>query len=390
MKKALCLIFVPAGDDRRRDGCSATRPAPRSVPGQYIVVFARLRGRRARAWPTGWRQPTGGRRASSIEHALKGFAAELPEQAVEALRRNPNVAYVEPDSVVWAVSRPSRLPHGGWIGLTSATCLLTTHTPTTRPAPASRPTLSTPAFATLTATSVVEPASATTPSAATAATRDGHGTHVAGTVGGATYGVAKGVTLKAVRVLDCNGSGSTSGVIAGIDWVTANHVGRPAVANMSLGGRSSSTLDAAVREFDRRWRELRRGGRQRQQLRRRPECLQLLALPVTEAMTIGATDSTDKKASWSNYGSCVDWFAPGVSITSDWYTGDTATNTISGTSMATPHTAGVAALYLEAYPSASPATVRNALYDLTTKGVVTCPTLPTTICCTAWLTRPRR
>jgi subtilisin family serine protease len=201
---------------------------------------------------------------------------------------------------------------------------------------------------------------------------NGHGTHVAGTVGGATYGVAKSVTLVAVRVLSCSGSGTTSGVIAGIDWVTGNHpTGQPAVANMSLGGGASSSLDTAVRNsiadgvsYAIAAGNGNAGGRQQDACRTSPA-------RVTEAMTISATDKTDKKASWANYGDCVDWFAPGVGITSAWYTSTTATNTISGTSMATPHTAGVAALYLQSNPGASPATVRTALFDLTTKGIVT-------------------
>jgi subtilisin family serine protease len=198
---------------------------------------------------------------------------------------------------------------------------------------------------------------------------NGHGTHVAGTVGGTTHGVAKGVSLVAVRVLNCSGSGTTSGVIAGLDWVTANHA-TPAVANMSLGGSASTALDDAVRNsiaigvgYAVAAGNGNPGGRAQDACKYSPA-------RVAEAMTIGAVDKTDTKASWSNYGSCVDWFAPGVGITSAWHSGDTATNTISGTSMATPHTTGVAALYLQSNPAASPATVRDALYAATTKGIV--------------------
>jgi len=191
-------------------------------------------------------------------------------------------------------------------------------------------------------------------------------------VGGATYGVAKGVSLVAVRVLGCSGSGSTSGVIAGIDWVTSDHIaGHPAVANMSLGGSASTALDNAVRNsiadgvsYAIAAGNGNQGGIAQDACKHSPA-------RVAEAMTIGATDSNDRKASWSNYGNCVDWFAPGVSITSAWYTSTTATNTISGTSMATPHTTGVAALYLQTNPGASPQQVRDALYANTTKGVVT-------------------
>ena len=200
---------------------------------------------------------------------------------------------------------------------------------------------------------------------------NGHGTHVAGTVGGSSYGVAKSVALVAVRVLDCGGSGSTAGVIAGIDWVTGNHApGAPAVANMSLGGGASTALDTAVQNSIGDGVSYAIAAGNGNQGGRAQDACKYSPARVSEAMTVGATDKTDTKTSWSNYGNCVDWFAPGLSITSAWNTSDTATNTISGTSMATPHTTGVAALYLQGNPGASPATVRTALYDNTTKGVV--------------------
>ncbi|MFC9246184.1 S8 family peptidase [Streptomyces sp. NPDC057136] len=201
----------------------------------------------------------------------------------------------------------------------------------------------------------------------------GHGTHVAGTVGGKTYGVAKGAKLIAVRVLACDGSGTTAGVIAGVDWVTAN-ARKPAVANMSLGGSASASLDDAVKKSIASGVSYSIAA---------GNGLPILGIPanacnysparVPEAITVGATDKTDSRASFSNYGTCLDLFAPGVDITSAWKDNDTATNTISGTSMATPHTAGVAALYLSTHPTATPAQVRNALVNNATSGKVQNP-----------------
>jgi subtilisin family serine protease len=184
---------------------------------------------------------------------------------------------------------------------------------------------------------------------------NGHGTHVAGTIGGATYGVAKDVRIVGVRVLDCKGSGAYSQIIAGIDWVTANAV-KPAVANMSLGGPASATLDAAVK------RSIASGvtyavaaGNDNAKA-----CTQSPAR-TPAAITVGATDNSDARASFSNYGSCLDIFAPGVRITSSSRTSDTGTAMMSGTSMASPHVAGAAALVLGAWPTLTPAKVRDYL-----------------------------
>ncbi len=196
---------------------------------------------------------------------------------------------------------------------------------------------------------------------------NGHGTHVAGTVGGATYGVAKGVGLVAVRVLNCSGSGSNAGVIAGVDWVTANAV-KPAVANMSLGGGAYAPLDTAVTNSINSGvtYAIAAGNSSANACNYSPA-------RTAAAITVGATTNTDARASFSNYGTCLDIFAPGQNITSDWYSNDTATNTISGTSMASPHVAGGAALYLAANPTATAAAVRNALVAAATPNVVTNP-----------------
>ncbi|MET9792118.1 S8 family peptidase [Streptomyces canus] len=201
----------------------------------------------------------------------------------------------------------------------------------------------------------------------TASDGNGHGTHVATTIAGSTYGVAKKAKVVAVRVLDNAGSGTTAGVIAGIDWVTSNHSG-PSVANLSLGGGASSTLDTAVRNSIASGvtYAIAAGNSSANASSYSPA-------RVTEAITVGATTSTDARASYSNYGSVLDVFAPGSSITAGWYTSDTATNTISGTSMATPHVAGAAAVYLAGHTSATPAQVATALVNGATSNVVTSP-----------------
>jgi subtilisin family serine protease len=195
---------------------------------------------------------------------------------------------------------------------------------------------------------------------------NGHGTHVSSTLGGSTFGVAKGVSLVAVRVLDCNGSGALSGVISGLDWAVGDHAaGQPAVANMSLGGGASSSLDAAVNRLisDGVTVAVAAGNSNADACGSSPS-------RVAAAFTVAASDINDALASFSNRGRCVDIIAPGVNITAAWLDSDTATNTISGTSMATPHAAGAAAKFLQANPSAAPATVTAALVNASTKGAI--------------------
>jgi len=184
---------------------------------------------------------------------------------------------------------------------------------------------------------------------------NGHGTHVAGTIGSKTYGVAKNVKLIGVRVLDCGGSGTYAGVIAGVDWVTANHV-KPAVANMSLGGPISQALEDAIANSMKAGvvYALAAGNDNRS------ACLGSPAR-MKDAIKVGSTTNSDARSSFSNFGECVDVFAPGSDIESTWDTSDTSTNTISGTSMATPHVAGVLALYLANNQSASHSQAKEAL-----------------------------
>ncbi len=194
---------------------------------------------------------------------------------------------------------------------------------------------------------------------------NGHGTHVAGTAAGTTYGVAKKANLYGVRVLGCDGGGANSGVIAGVDWVTENAVA-PAVANMSLGGGNSSALDLAVRNATLQGvvMVVAAGNDNANACNGSPN-------RVPEAITVGSTDNQDRRSSFSNFGACVDLFAPGSNITSAWHTGTTAINTISGTSMASPHVAGAAALLLG---EGAPADVVDAsLKSLATVGVISNP-----------------
>ena len=305
-------------------------------------------------------------------HALKGYSLTLPAAAVAGIAADPRVDYVEADGVMtadttqtgatWGIDRIDQrsLPLSGTFTYFATgsgvkayiidTGIRFTHTQ----------------FGGRAIKGVDE-----VTIGGSAADCNGHGTHVSGTVGGSTYGVAKQVTLVAVRVLGCNGSGSTSGVIAGVDWVTGNHLsGQSAVANMSLGGGASSSLDTAVNNSINDGVSYAVAAGNGDIFGNPQNACNFSPARVGAAMTISATDRTDTKASWANYGSCVDWFAPGVSITSAWYSSDTATNTISGTSMATPHTTGVAAQYLQGHPGSSPSTVRTALYNLTTKSIV--------------------
>jgi subtilisin family serine protease len=198
---------------------------------------------------------------------------------------------------------------------------------------------------------------------------NGHGTHVAGTIGGSQYGVAKATRLVAVKVLSCSGSGSFTGIVSGVNYVTSNHTSGPAVANMSLGGTgSNATLENAIRSSisDGVVYAIASGNSN-------SNACNFTPARTPEAITVNASTRTDTRASFSNFGTCTDIFAPGEGITSAWSTSDTATNTISGTSMATPHVAGGAALILGASPGMAPQTVATTMYNNATPNIITNP-----------------
>lgn len=301
------------------------------------------------------------------ENLFPGVAVDLPAAAAKGLAKNPNVSLVEPDSIMtvnatqsgatWGLDRSdqrSRPLNGSFVYPDSAgqgvkvyvvdTGIRASHTEFTgRMAPGYSPI------------------------ADGNGTNDchGHGTHVAGTVAGTSYGLAKKATIIPVRVLDCAGSGYTSWITAGLDWIAANRGTTPSVANMSLGGGANTTIDNAVSRLHNAGVPVvvAAGNSAANACNYSPA-------RVGAAVTVGATTSTDYRASYSNFGTCLDIFAPGSSITSASYSSDIGTATMSGTSMASPHVAGAAALLLGANPSLTATQVRDQLVATSTLNVV--------------------
>ncbi|MGW0906371.1 S8 family peptidase [Streptomyces sp. NPDC002853] len=343
-----------------------------AVKGSYIVTLKTNSGFKAASTQgKGLISEYGGSVKKTFKSALDGYTVELSAAEARRLAADPAVASVEQNRTVRADATQSNAPWG--LDRIDQTSLPLSGTYTYPDTAGSGVT----AYVIDTGVRISHSEiSGRAVNGYDAVDRDniaqdgnGHGTHVATTIAGKTYGVAKKAKIVAVRVLDNNGSGTTAGVIAGIDWVTGNHTaGAPAVANMSLGGGASTTLDNAVKNSiaDGVSYAVAAGNEGVNASSSSPA-------RVPAAITVGATSNTDAKASWSNYGSVLDIFAPGVSIKAGWHTGDTATNTISGTSMATPHVAGAAAVYLAGHTSATPAQVSSALVNGATTGKVTSP-----------------
>ncbi|MFF2521126.1 S8 family peptidase [Streptomyces liangshanensis] len=339
-----------------------------AVSGSYIVTLKKTAGFSARA--TQGKQliaEYGGKVKRTYSSALNGYAATLSGTEAARLAADPAVESVEQDQKVYATATQTNAPWGldridqanlplngtytypDSAGANTTVYVLDTGVRITHQQIAGRASYG---------YDFVD-------NDATAQDGYGHGTHVATTVAGSTYGVAKKAKIVAVRVLGNDGSGTTAGVIAGVDWITAHHVAS-SVANASLGGGVSTTLDNAVRNSIASgvtW-AVAAGNANVPATNSSPA-------RVPTALTVGATTSTDARASYSNYGSAVDIFAPGSAITAGWNSSDTATYTGNGTSFAAPHVAGAAAIYLTNHPGASPATVAAALVNGATSNVLT-------------------
>jgi len=312
----------------------------------------------------------GGQVGHTYRHALRGFAVTMPAAAARRLAADPAVARVVQNAEVRAVGTQPNPPSWGLDRVDQRDLPLNAGYTYPNTAPNVTAYIIDTGIRT---THVDFGGRAVWGTNTTGDGNDtdcnGHGTHVAGTVGGVSYGVAKSVSLVAVKVLNCGGSGTWEGVAAGIDWVTGQHAaGAPAVANMSLGGAANALVDTAVRNSiaDGVTYAVAAGNSN-------ADACGFSPARVAEAITVNASDIGDNRAGFSNYGTCTDIFAPGVNITSAWSTGDNATNTISGTSMASPHVAGGAALILSGTPSATPAQVASTMLAAATPNKIVNP-----------------
>ncbi|WP_329110429.1 S8 family peptidase [Micromonospora sp. NBC_01699] len=361
------VAAAPAeGQIQRAGGATA-------VAGSYVVVFKDASVAQTSVADTAQSlaKRHGGSVARTYEHALRGFEVRLSEAAAKRLAADPSVKYVQQNHTVRIAATQTPTPSWGLDRIDQVNLPLNNSYTYPNTGAGVRAYIIDTGIRfshsdfggrAVTGFDAVDGGSADD--------GNGHGTHVAGTVGGNAYGVAKGVTLVGVRVLDNGGSGTYAGVIAGIDWVTADHdPGERAVANMSLGGGFDQGVnDAVTRSIaDGVVYGLAAGNEYNS------NACNVSPASTPNGITVGATESNDAKAGYSNIGTCLDIFAPGSAITSAWNTSDSATNTISGTSMATPHVVGAAALVLSASPTYTPQQVRDKLVNDATNGVVTSP-----------------
>ncbi|GGO06619.1 S8 family peptidase [Micromonospora parathelypteridis] len=360
------LAAEPAGAVRAAGGATA-------VPDSYIVVLKDSAVARDRVGDTARRLSGrhGGKVARTYSAALRGFEVTVSASAAARIAADPAVAYVEQNHTVSIFGTQTNPPSWGLDRIDQRNLPL--NSSYTYPNTASNVRAYVIDTGVLYGHNDFGGRAVSGYDAVDGGSADdcnGHGTHVAGTVGGSAYGVAKGVQIVGVRVLNCQGSGTNAQVVAGIDWVTANAV-KPAVANMSLGGGANSSIDTAVSNSINSGITYAVAAGNGNTLGVRQNACNYSPARVASAITVGATQNNDAAASFSNFGTCVDILAPGVNITSAWYTSSSATNTISGTSMASPHVAGAAALALSGNPSWSPQQVRDYLVNNSTPNVVT-------------------
>ncbi len=344
----------------------------RRVPEQYIVVLRDADPGVAAVGVPLVAEELSSLHAGSVlhtyEHAFKGFAVKMSEAAALRMLKDPRVAFIEEDSQVQAVATQTSAPWGLDRVDQPALPLNGSYVYNVTGAGVNAYIIDSGIRATHTdfggrvvsAFTIINDGRGTSDC-------NGHGTHVAGVVGGATHGLAKGVRLHAVRVLDCAGQATISAVAAGVDWVTANHV-KPAVANLSIVAAASSVIDTAVtNSIAAGVTYVVAAGNNN------ADACTISPARVAGAITVAATNNTDQRWANSNFGTCVDLFAPGVDITSAWYTGDTATNLMFGTSLSTAHVTGAAALFLQTNTTATPATVASMLTTRVTANVVGTP-----------------